>query len=93
MKIPGRIPFLMKIGSFSYTLYITHYASVFLYLGIYHLIFRPDKQYILNYFVWIPAVFFALGIAYLQYLLVERRTKDILNMLRSKKTVKLMKTA
>ena len=88
-----RIPFLMKIGSFSYTLYITHYASVFLYLGIYHLIFRPDKQYILNYFVWIPAVFFALGIAYLQYLLVERRTKDILNMLRSKKTVKLMKTA
>jgi peptidoglycan/LPS O-acetylase OafA/YrhL len=84
LKYQVRIKWLMGIGRFSYTLYITHLASVFLYLGIYWLIVQPKVSYILNYFVWIPAVFFALGIAYLQYWLVEKRTKSILNMLRKK---------
>jgi peptidoglycan/LPS O-acetylase OafA/YrhL len=73
----------MATGKFSYTLYITHFASVFLYLGIYWLVAKPQVPYILNYFVWIPAVLFCLMMAYLQYILVERQTKKILNSLRT----------
>ncbi|MEP7373398.1 MAG: acyltransferase [Chitinophagaceae bacterium] len=84
LKYQVQIPWLINIGKFSYTLYIVHYPSVYLYLGIYHLIFRPDVPYILNYFVWIPAVFFCLGIAYVHYTLVESKTKNILTRLRAK---------
>jgi peptidoglycan/LPS O-acetylase OafA/YrhL len=79
-----RIKWLMNIGKFSYTLYITHFASVFLYLGIYWLIAKPKVPYILNYFVWMPAVLFCIFIAYFQYLLVERQTKKILSSLRKR---------
>jgi len=78
--------FLMNIGKYSYTLYITHFASVFLYLGIYWLIARPEMPYILNYFVWMPAVLFVVLMAWLQYWLVEKRTKNILNLLRARGT-------
>ena len=84
LKYEVRIPWLMSVGRYSYTLYITHFASVFLYLGIYWLIVKPQVPYILNYFVWMPAVFFALAIAWIQYQLVEKRTKGILNLLRQK---------
>ena len=89
LKYQVQIPWLINIGKFSYTLYIVHYPSVFLYLGVYHLIFRPDNPYILNYFVWIPAVFFCLGVAYVHYLLVESKTKHILNRLRVKRSEKV----
>ena len=79
-----RIPWLINIGKFSYTLYIIHYPTVYLYLGIYHLIFRPDVPYILNYLVWIPAVFFCLAISYIHYVLIESRSKNLLSRLRVK---------
>ncbi len=79
-----RIPWLIKVGKFSYTLYITHFASIFLYLGIYWLWVKPSVPYILNFFVWIPAVFFTLLVAYFQYKVVEKRTKIVLNRLRAK---------
>ena len=88
IKYNVRIPWLMKVGEFSYTLYITHFAAIYLYLGLYWLIFRPSTPYILNFLVWVPAVFFCLGIAYLLYLLVEKQTKSILNRLRKVKTLK-----
>jgi peptidoglycan/LPS O-acetylase OafA/YrhL len=78
------IRWLMNIGKFSYTLYITHLASVFLYLGIYWLLFKPSVPYILNFFVWMPAVLFVIALAFIQYWMVEKRTKTILNRLRSK---------
>jgi peptidoglycan/LPS O-acetylase OafA/YrhL len=84
LKYNVRIPWLMGIGKFSYTLYITHFASVFLYLGLFWLIARPSTPFTLNYFVWMPAVLFCVLIAWVQYLLVEKRTKNILNLLRSK---------
>ncbi len=84
-----RISWLMKIGQYSYTLYITHFASIYLYLGGYWLIFKPQTSFILNYFVWMPAVFFCLVIAFMQYKLIESRTKKILNSLRYKKAIKL----
>lgn len=74
----------MSVGKYSYTLYITHLATIFLYLAGYWLIVKPDKPYILNYFVWMPAVLFCLLIAYVQYLMVEGRSKAILNRLRKK---------
>lgn len=77
-----RIKWLMGIGKFSYTLYITHFATVFLYLGIYWEIARPQIPYIVNYFVWMPAILLCLIIAYIHYWTVERNTKRILNSLR-----------
>jgi peptidoglycan/LPS O-acetylase OafA/YrhL len=84
LKYEVRIPWLMSVGRYSYTLYITHFASIFLYLGLYWLIAEPDQPYILNYFIWMPAVLFVMGIAWIQYMLVEKRTKNILNILRGK---------
>jgi peptidoglycan/LPS O-acetylase OafA/YrhL len=84
LKYSIRIPWLMGVGKFSYTLYITHFASIYLYLGIYWLIVKPEVPYIVNYLVWIPAVFFVVAIALIQYFLVEKRTKHILNLLRRK---------
>ncbi len=85
LKYQVRIPWLINIGKFSYTLYIIHYPTIFLYLGVYHLIFKPEVPYILNYFVWMPAVFLCLGVSYIHYLLVESKTKDVLSKLRSKR--------
>lgn len=79
-----RIKWLMGIGKFSYTLYITHFATVFLYLGIFWAIFKPHTPYIVNYFVWMPCVLFCLAVAYLQYRLVEKQTKKALGSLRLK---------
>jgi peptidoglycan/LPS O-acetylase OafA/YrhL len=84
IKYEVRIPWLMKVGEFSYTLYITHFASIYFYLAIYWLIFKPDNPVIINFFVWIPAVFFCLAVAWLLYLLVEKQTKSMLNRLRRK---------
>lgn len=84
LKYQLRIAWLMKIGKYSYTLYITHFASVYLYLGIYWYISGSRAPYITNYFIWIPAVFFVLGMAYIQYYLVEKRTQKILGTLRKK---------
>jgi peptidoglycan/LPS O-acetylase OafA/YrhL len=84
LKFEIKIPFLMKIGRFSYTLYITHFASIFLYLALYWLIVKPDTPYIINYLVWMPAVFFCLLIAWVQYMLVEKRSQQTLRKLRSK---------
>jgi peptidoglycan/LPS O-acetylase OafA/YrhL len=77
-----RIKPLVAIGRYSYTLYITHLPSIFLYLSAYWLIAKPQVPYILNYFVWMPAVFFCLAMAWIQYQLVEKRTKGILTKLR-----------
>lgn len=83
-----RIKWLMKVGQYSYTLYITHFASIYLYLAIYWWLLKPDTSFILNYFVWMPAVGFCMVIALTQYKLIESRTKEILNRLRHKKIVK-----
>ena len=85
LKYEVRIPFLMKVGKFSYTLYITHFASIYLYLGLYWLIFKPTVPYIVNFLVWIPAIIFVLLLACVQYWLVERKTQKILARIRKKK--------
>jgi peptidoglycan/LPS O-acetylase OafA/YrhL len=84
LKYEVRIPWLMGVGKFSYTLYITHFATIYLYLAIYWLIAKPQVPYIVNFFVWIPAVLLVVIVAFIQYFLVEKRTKNILNLLRRK---------
>ncbi len=85
LKYSVRIPWLIRVGRYSYTLYITHMATVYLYLGVYWMIARPQVPYILNYFIWMPAVLLCLLAAYGQYRLVESKTKQVLNRLRQQK--------
>jgi peptidoglycan/LPS O-acetylase OafA/YrhL len=75
---------LIALGRFSYTLYITHYASVYLYMALYFVITSATPPYIFNNWVFIPCVFFCLFIAFLHYSLVEKKTKFFLNRLRKK---------
>jgi peptidoglycan/LPS O-acetylase OafA/YrhL len=84
LKYEIRIRWLMNVGKLSYTLYITHFATIFLYLAVYWWLVGPDVPYISNYAVWIPGVIAVLLVAWLQYILVEKRTKNILNFIRAK---------
>jgi peptidoglycan/LPS O-acetylase OafA/YrhL len=78
------IKWLIGIGRFSYTLYITHYPTIFLYLSLYYILSKATPPYIYINFLFIPCIFLCLGIAYVQYLLVEKRSKVILDLLRKK---------
>jgi peptidoglycan/LPS O-acetylase OafA/YrhL len=82
LKFQVRIKWLMAVGKYSYTLYITHMASIFLYLALFWLISGHQQAFISNYFVWMGAVPFCLLLAYVQYLLVESKCKNILGRLR-----------
>jgi len=77
-----QVKWLIGVGRFSYTLYITHLPTVFLYMMLYFLITPAEPPYIYSSLVFIPCVFFCLLIAYLQYLLVEKRSKMVLDRLR-----------
>jgi peptidoglycan/LPS O-acetylase OafA/YrhL len=79
-----QIKWLIGIGRFSYTLYITHFASILLYLTLYFLITKDTPPNIYNALVFIPCVFFCVGIAYVQYYFVERKSKHVLDGLRKK---------
>ena len=79
-----QIKWLIGIGRFSYTLYITHYPTVFLYMCLYFLIRKATPPYIYNNLLFIPCIFFCVLIAFLQYSLVEKRTKYFLDKLRRK---------
>jgi peptidoglycan/LPS O-acetylase OafA/YrhL len=78
------INWLMSIGRYSYTLYITHFPSIFLYLCLYFLITGQQPPYIHNTLAFVPCVFFCLGIAYLHYIVFEKRTKQLLDQIREK---------
>lgn len=78
------IKWLIGIGRFSYTLYITHFPTVFLYLTLYFLITNAAPPYIYSSLVFIPCVFLCLGVAYTQYYFVERKSKQVLDNLRKK---------
>ncbi len=83
LKYKIRIKPLMILGRYSYTLYITHVASIFLYHSLYYTLFpNIDPPYIFNFLVFIPAIFFSIGVAYIQYEIIEKKTKNILNKMR-----------
>ncbi len=65
------IGWLDKIGHYSYTLYVTHLASIFsIKIISYHM--GWGFYHINNLFVWLAGVAASVGIAYLLYLIAER---------------------
>lgn len=75
---------LMFLGKISYSIYISHFASIILLSGIFlqtGIIYSRDIQ---NKFLWLTAIPFALVISYLFYLIIERPTKQLLDRLRKK---------
>lgn len=73
---------LRNLGKMSYTLYITHFASLFLFK---YIIFQwgiITNEPIKIWYIWIIGVIFAVFSAYFLYLLVEKRTKSILDLRR-----------
>lgn len=86
-----RLPWLIKVGQFSYTLYITHFATIYLYLAGYWWLSGSREQYIVAYWVWMPAVIFCLLVAWLNYRIIESKTKDILDRLRKKQKATALK--
>lgn len=69
---------LLWLGSFSYTKYLTHFASIYLFkimlisLGVY------SGGYIYSKFIWPIGVIFSLSISYILYFFAEKPTKKIL---------------
>lgn len=79
-----QVKWLISIGRYSYTLYITHFPTIFLFLAGYYLITQNEPPFIYNPIVFIPCIFVCLGVAYVQYLLIEKRSKGILDRMRRK---------
>jgi peptidoglycan/LPS O-acetylase OafA/YrhL len=75
---------LMFFGKISYTIYITHYASLILLLGIFLKTGIINSAEIQNRFLWLLAIPFALILSYFFYLLVEKPTKTLLVKLRKR---------
>jgi peptidoglycan/LPS O-acetylase OafA/YrhL len=75
---------LMFFGNISYTIYITHFASILLLKGI---LLKPgliDSAEIDNKFIWMLGVPFAIAISYVFYLLVEKPSKEYLKKARKR---------
>ena len=75
---------LLFLGKISYTIYITHFASIILLVAILIKLGVVDSTEIKNKFIWLTGIPFAIGISYLFYLLAEKPSKDLLIKLRKK---------
>jgi peptidoglycan/LPS O-acetylase OafA/YrhL len=73
---------LMFLGNLSYSIYITHFASLMLFKGLLLKTGIINSSEIQNKFLWIPGVFFATCISFLFYLLIEKPSKEYLKKLR-----------
>ena len=78
-----RINWLEKIGEFSYTLYATHFQTILLLFIAYDLIGLIDIQNLINPFLWLTAIPVSVFVAYLLYLITEKKVKQYLNNLRA----------
>ncbi|MGV3631029.1 MAG: acyltransferase family protein [Bacteroidota bacterium] len=85
LKYKVEIKFLQSIGKYSYTLYITHVASLFLLHSIYFRFFGFKPPHLENFWLFVPGIFFSLGIAYLMYVLCEKQTKNWIGKIREKR--------
>jgi len=75
---------LVQIGKFNYTLYVVHFSILILIAYCLFTFAHIPPPHLYSFFYWIPSVFVCLGISYLFYLLVEKRTKKYLDTLREK---------
>ena len=77
-----RLPFMEKIGGYSYTLYATHFQTILLFILILDISGAVNVADLSNPFVWLTAVPITVVVAYLFYLISERPIKNYLNGLR-----------
>lgn len=75
---------LTFFGKLSYTIYITHFASIMLLLGIFLQTGIVDSAEIQNKYLWMVSIPFSLVLSYFFYLMIEKPTKKILVTLRKK---------
>ena len=78
-----RIQPLINLGKHSYSLYITHFATIYLFHSAYYLFFPESKLQITKYWVFPMAIPVCLVVSYLFYELVEKRTRIVLAKIRS----------
>ncbi len=86
-----RVKWLERIGIFSYTLYVTHLATLFLVKMIAHKM-GLGFYMIDNLFVWYAGILFSVGFAYLLFYMGEYQSTQYLEKLRSKKKSKKVRT-
>lgn len=75
--------FVSFLGAMSYTIYISHMASLFLFKGILLKVGVISSVHISQPWVWPIGVLFCIAISYGLYILAEKPTKKILDKLRS----------
>ena len=75
---------LLSLGKMSYTIYITHLASIILLSRILLRTGIIDSIEIKNKYIWFAGIPFALVISYILYLVTEKPSKQLLNKLRKK---------
>jgi peptidoglycan/LPS O-acetylase OafA/YrhL len=75
---------LMFLGNISYTIYITHFASLMLLMAIFLKSGIIASTEIQNKFLWMLGIPFAIAVSYVFYLLVEKPTKNLLVKLRKR---------
>jgi len=86
LNLKIQINFIKYIGKISYTLYISHFASIYLYLYILKATHIIIDQPIQNPFVWLGGVVFSILLAIPFYYIAEKPTIFILTKLRQKKS-------
>lgn len=81
LKYNFRIKWLEQVGNYSYTLYVTHWATIW---GVKIIAVKMgyDFYYIHNMFFWYIGVAICLALAYLLYLAVERPSNRLVERLR-----------
>lgn len=84
LKFNIKSPILLFIGKFSYSLYITHFATIYLYMSLLYYFTTLQPPYIYNNYIFIPSIGCCIIVAYLSYYFIERKTKEILQRLRVK---------
>lgn len=81
LKYQFRIKWLEKIGDYSYTLYVTHWATIFM-VKIIAVKLGYNYYYIHNLYFWYLGIPICLATAYVLYRLVEKPSNQLVEKLR-----------
>jgi peptidoglycan/LPS O-acetylase OafA/YrhL len=76
----------MFLGDISYSIYISHFASLMLLLGILLKSGIVSSAEIQNKYLWLIGIPFSLFFSYLFYRIIEKPTKQILDKMRRNKS-------
>lgn len=77
-------PLIEYLGKMSYTIYISHFASMYLFIIILDVLGYPFHTQITNWYVWIIGVFFCLFISIPLFYIAEYPSKLILEKKRTR---------